>query len=78
MILYLHDNTPAGPGEKHGSRGPTHCGTIRDVDYEYQVEEHVKMVEEDHDFVVRIECLELGCEWNRDANKKFVRGPIKL
>jgi len=25
MKLYLHDNTPAGPGEERGERGSTHC-----------------------------------------------------
>ena len=27
MKLYLHDNTPAKPGENHGPDGPTHAGT---------------------------------------------------
>jgi hypothetical protein len=58
MKVYFHDNTPAAPGEKHGSRGPTHCATAT-VDYEYQVEQHVIDAGNDLPYVVRIECPDL-------------------
>lgn len=73
MELYLHDNTPAKEGEKHGPKGPTHCGTCRDIDYEYQAEEHVKEIEIDHPQVVRIESSN-GIVWARNAEGKFIRG----
>jgi hypothetical protein len=68
---FLHDNEPAGPGEKHGERGPTHCGTIT-VDYEYQIEQWVIELEHDASYVVRIECPDLGREWKRNESGKFV------
>lgn len=70
MRLYLHDNTPAGPGEPHGERGPTHCGSVS-VDYEYQAEMWVEEIEKDHPHVVRIECPDLGREWRRNESGKF-------
>lgn len=68
MKVYLHDDTPAKPGEKHGIRGPTHCGTAT-VDYEYQVEMLVEEAAADHPHVVRIECPDLGREWKRDGDR---------
>lgn len=75
MKLYLHDNTPAGPGEPHGERGPTHCGNVGPVDYEYQVEMWVQEIETDHPHVVRIECPAIGREWKRDGSGKFTEVP---
>lgn len=75
MKLYLHDNTPAAVGEKHGERGPTHMGTIHDLDYEYQAEQWVIDLEKDDLAIVRIECPSLGCEWRR-INNKFERFSI--
>jgi hypothetical protein len=69
--LELHDDTPAGPDEKHGPGGPTHCGTAR-VDYEYQAEMWVQDVEMIPDVVVRIVAKSLGREWRRSSNGKFV------
>ncbi len=66
MKLYLHDNTPAAPGEPHGERGLTHCGTVP-VDYQYQVDMWVKDIGEDYPHVVRIECPALGLEWRREG-----------
>jgi len=62
--LYLHDDNPAGPGEPHGERGPTHCGTVT-VDYEYQAEMWIKEIEGIEPMIVRIECPDLGREWHR-------------
>jgi hypothetical protein len=73
MILYLHDNDPAGPGEKHGPRGPTHCGTIRDVDYEYQAEQWALDIASDHPNVVRIESPQLPYEWHREGSAMVKR-----
>lgn len=71
MKLHLHDSTPAGPGERHGPRGPTHCGDVN-VDYEYQAEMHVQEIEQNYPQVVRVECPTIGREWKRDASGKFV------
>ena len=71
LSVFLHDGTPAGPGEKHGPRGPTHCGTTR-VDYAYQVEQWVSDLEKDQPKVVRIECPDIGREWRRDETGRFL------
>lgn len=76
MKLYLHDNTPAAPGEKHGERGPTHCGSVT-FDYDYQAVEWIKDVGKDYPHVVRVECPDLGKEWLRNAEGKFVAAPLK-
>lgn len=69
--LELHDDTPAGPGEKHGPAGPTHCGSVK-VDYEYQAEMWVQEIQADHPTVVRIVAKEIGREWKRGADGQFV------
>lgn len=68
MKVYLHDDIPAAPGEKHGIRGPTHCATAT-VDFAYQVEQVVIDAETDYPAVVRIECPELGREWHRQGGR---------
>ena len=70
MKVFYHDDTPAKPGEKHGTEGPTHCATAN-VDYEYQAEQHVIDAEKDYPFVVRIDCPELKRSWKRNASGKF-------
>lgn len=36
MRLFLHDATPAKPGERHGEDGPTHVGTeFGDCSHDY-------------------------------------------
>lgn len=74
MKIHLHDNTPAAPGEKHGPRGPTHCGSVT-VDYEYQVEMWVQDIETNYKHVVRLESPDLGREWLRGEDGKFVEQP---
>lgn len=76
MKVYFHDNTPAAPGEKHGERGPTHCGTAA-VDYAYQVEQHVLCAAKDLPQVVRIECPELGLEWERKGDIFVEVDPVR-
>jgi hypothetical protein len=71
MDLFLHDDTPAKPGEKHGEDGPTHAGTVH-VDYAYQVEEWVYEVQVAHPAIVRLRCPDLGREWLRGPDGKFV------
>jgi hypothetical protein len=73
MKLHLHDATPSEPGNKHGPRGPTHCGDLS-VDHEYQAEERVKEIEADHPHVMRIECPDLRREWVREGGT-FVERP---
>jgi len=68
--LELHDDTPAGPGEKHGPGGPTHCGTVR-VDYEYQAEMWVQDIQTDYPKVVRVVAKELGRGWRRNSGGVF-------
>ncbi len=72
--LECHDNTPTGPGEKHGHEGPTHCRTVR-VDYEYQAEMWVQELQADYPEVVRIVSHELEREWKRDEQGKFASVP---
>jgi hypothetical protein len=69
--IELHDNTPAGPGEKHGP-GPTHCGTVR-VEYEYQAEMWVQDIETDYPHVVRVVAKDGSAqrEWKRDERGSF-------
>lgn len=64
MKLFLHDNTPAKPGEKHGEDGPIHTGSV-DVDYEYQVEQWVIEVGHDHAKIVYARCPDLRRAWRR-------------
>lgn len=68
--LELHDDTPAGPGEKHGPAGPTHCGRVK-VDYEYQAEQWVIDIEGMYPHIVRIKAPALGREWARNSQGKF-------
>jgi hypothetical protein len=68
--LELHDDTPAGPGEKHGPGGPTHAGSVR-VDSEYQVDVWLSDIEHDHKDIVRIVSKDLGREWKRNALGAF-------
>lgn len=74
--IHLFDNTPAKPGEKHGSLGPTHCGNIT-VDYEYQAEMWVQEIEKDYTHVVRVDVPDLGREWLRDDSGKMVEKTIE-
>ena len=75
MRLHLHDNEPAKPGEKHGEDGPTHCGSVT-VDYEYQVEQWVIDVGNDHPDIMYARCPDLRRAWRRVAGtKKFEEVP---
>jgi hypothetical protein len=72
MRFFYHDNTPAKPGEPHGERGPTHCGSQNvTLDYEYQLEMHLDDIAKSYPHIVRIES-NTGREWKRDANGNFV------
>lgn len=74
LILHCFDDSPAGPGEKHGHLGPTHCATVGrngTIEYPYQAEQWVIDLEADAPHVVRIECHELGRTWER-VDGKFV------
>lgn len=73
MQIFLHDATPAVPGENHGPDGLTHAGTIR-VDYEYQVEVWVQQAQQNLAHIVRIRCPDLGREWKR-TDGKFAEVP---
>jgi predicted nucleotidyltransferase len=69
FTLFLHDNTPAAPGESHGEDGPTHAGTVRSADeHVYQLEMRVQEIGGDYPDIVRIRCPELNREWKRGAN----------
>lgn len=68
--LELHDDIPAGPGEKHGPAGPTHAGSVR-VEFEYQVEVWLSDIEQDHKDIVRIVSKDLGREWKRNVLGEF-------
>ena len=74
MLLYFFDDKPAGPGEKHGPLGPTHCHTVGkggSIEYPYQAEQWVLDAERDYPEVVRIECPALGRTWIR-VDGRFV------
>lgn len=60
MKVHFFDDTPAKPGEKHGSLGPTHCGSVS-VDYEYQADMWVDEVRDLNSSVVKAE-LHVGDE----------------
>ena len=66
--LFLHDSTPAQAGERHGSRGPTHAATIRDLEYEYQIEEWLMVVHRDHSHIVVVDASD-GRRWRRAADR---------
>jgi hypothetical protein len=68
MLLHYFDDNPAGPGEKHGPLGPTHCHTVGKhgtIEYAYQAEQYVIEADKDYPEVVRIECPEMGRVWKR-------------
>jgi hypothetical protein len=71
MRLALFDNTPAGPGEKHGEYGPTHCGNVN-VDYEYQIEMWVSDIDRNYPMIVRAVCLAIGRTWARNDQGRMV------
>lgn len=70
MRLHFHDNTPAGPGEKHGSDGPTHCGSVS-VDYAYQAEMWIEDIERNYPDIHRVRCPDLRREWKRGEDGKM-------
>jgi len=75
MRLLLHDKTPAKPGEKHGTDGPTHAGTVT-FDAVYQLEMWVEEIEASHPEIVFAYCPELGRAWERFAGaEKFKEVP---
>lgn len=79
MAYYLHDNTPAASGEKHGARGPTHCGTYHgSFDYEYQVEMWLEETAADYPMVVRIETGDGGRGWIRQGQRFVPREPVPI
>jgi hypothetical protein len=66
-LLYLHDATPASPGEDQGPEGPTHCATIHDIDYEYQIEMWLIEIAKEESDIVRIVGSD-GREWHREGD----------
>jgi len=76
MELYLHDDTPAEPGQKHGVDGPTHAGTLS-FEYEHggdvALSDEIEQVAANHKPIVRIRCGSLGkfegCEWLREGDR---------
>ncbi len=84
MKLFLHDDTPAAPGEKHGPEGPTHAGTVR---FEYghgedlSLSDEIEQVAAKSPWIVRIVCPDLHeqdgarCEWAREGRFFVGQGP---
>lgn len=72
MKLHLYDATPAEPGKGHGPLGPTHCGDIT-FDSEFETADSwVRLIEQDHPWVVRVDCPAEGREWTRAEGQGFV------
>jgi hypothetical protein len=80
MRLFLHDATPARPGEPHGQDGPTHAGTVT---FEYgehaaagdlKLSDEIEQIAANHKDIVRIRCPEWECEWLRDGDRFVGQG----
>ncbi len=75
MRLFLHDATPAGPGEPHGKDGPTHAGTVHfeygenDAAGDLTLSDEIEQVAANHKDIVRIRCPEWECEWLRVGDR---------
>lgn len=63
MKLEFHDGN-VNDTVKANMSGPTHAGTVH-VDYEYQVEEYVRMMEDERPEIIRILLVDNGREWLR-------------